>query len=306
MNQFDFSIIIPTYDRNEHLKLCLTAISNLDYDHNGFEVIVVNDGDSNPPQEVVASFKYQFDIKLLTQPHSGPAIARNKGGLQARGEYLAFTDDDCEPSPDWLTKLAARFAVRADRCIGGQTMNSQTHSLHSLASQALLQYLFSYYNAEPDQARFLTSNNLALPRKYFLEIGGFNPNFSLAAAEDRELCDRCLHLGYALSFAPEVLVYHNQDLTLHSFLKQHFNYGRGAHCFHKERARRTGTKLKLESPTFYLNLLCYPLSLKRSIRDLMIVTLLVLSQLSNAAGFLGQIVLENKSEKVNKSDYRCK
>lgn len=295
MSNLEFSIIIPTYKRNTLLNLCLRAIANLEFNLNVVEVIVVNDGCSTPPRDLITDFSDRLDISLLSQKHSGPAIARNTGAREAQGKYLAFIDDDCEPFPDWLSKLQARFNEKPDSCVGGQTINRQRSNICSTASNVLIHYLFSYYNREHEQARFLTSNNLAIPSECFHEIGGFNPGFSRAAAEDRELCDRCLHLGFPLTYAPEVKVYHNHDLRISSFIMQHFNYGRGAHRFHTIRARRSHTRVKLEPIDFYYRLLWYPFTIKTGRIAVLIALLIALTQVSNAIGFLSELFVREKT-----------
>jgi GT2 family glycosyltransferase len=77
--------------------------------------------------------------------------------------------------------------------------------------------VYAYYNDDPHQAHFFTTNNLALPAERFRAIGGFDTTFPLAASEDREFCDRWLHHGYQMTYSPEVVVYHAHVLTLRTF-----------------------------------------------------------------------------------------
>lgn len=281
-----FSVIIPTRNRPARLAECLAALARLHYPRDRFEVIVVDDGSETPPEAVVAAFGDRLDVKLLTELHAGPAAARNTGAAHAKGEFLAFTDDDCTPASDWLQTLAVRLAGMPDCAIGGRTVNALPDNLYSTASQMLVDYLYEYYNADPNQARFLTSNNLAVSAGLFQEMGGFETTFPLAAGEDRELCDRWLNHGLRMTYAPEALVYHAHTHTFHTFWKQHFNYGRGASCFHRLRARRGQGRVRLEPLSFYMNLLRHPLSRKQSWRAGLLAALLVVSQGANAAGFV--------------------
>jgi len=285
-----FSIIVPTFNRPGQLTTCLQALTRLDYPRARFEVIVVDDGSESPVEAAVSSFCNQLNITLITQPHSGPAIARNKGATHAKGELLALTDDDCIPIPDWLKALAMRFCETPDHMIGGRTLNVLPDNLYSTASHFIIGYLYSYYNAKSDQARFFTSNNLALTADRFHRIGGFNPSFPHAAAEDREFCDRWLRNGYRMTYAPEVLIYHAHRLTLHSFCRQQFNYGRGAFRFHQLRARRSLHHFRIEPLSFYVNMLRYPLSEIQGTKKLLFLALIVLSQGANAAGFLWEML----------------
>jgi GT2 family glycosyltransferase len=278
-----FSIIVPTYARPEKLTACLQSFVKLEYPRDRFQVIVVNDSTEISLVSTVAPFQDNLNLIVLTQPNSGPATARNTGAFAAEGKFLVFTDDDCTVAPDWLQILETRFAKTPDCLIGGRTVNALPDNIYSTASQQLIDYLYSYYNAIPDRAKFFTSNNFALPAEAFQKIGGFDTSFSLAAGEDREFCDRWLHSGYGAIYAPEVIVYHSHELTLHKFWKQQFNYGRGAFLFQQITAK-SAANTKLQHPSFYLNLLTYPFAHTRGIQKLLIAGLFLVSQVAIAAG----------------------
>jgi GT2 family glycosyltransferase len=182
--------------------------------------------------------------------------------------------------------LGLRFAKTPDCAIVGSTINALPENPFSTASQILLDYLYTYYNADCNQARFFASNNLAMPADRFRAVGGFNTTFPRAAAEDRELCDRWLLHGYRLIYAREVIVYHAHFLRLRTYLKQHFNYGHGAYNFHKLRMLRDQVRIGLEPLAFYLNLLRYPSLKSWSPRAALLTALLLVSQVANACGYL--------------------
>ena len=281
-----FSIIIPTYRRPWRLAGCLQSLTCLDYPRDCFEVIVVDDGSPTPPQTLAADFRECFDIMLIKQAHTGPAKARNTGAAQAKGEILAFTDDDCEPAADWLQTLAKRYTATPACAIGGRTLNKLPENPFSTASQMLIDYLYAYYNTDPLQACFFASNNLALPADRFQKVGGFDTTFPRAAGEDRELCDRWLNNGFRMIYASEVLVWHSHSLTCRNLWKQHFNYGCGAFFFQQARARSGRGRVRLEPLSFYLNLMCAPFKLAIGARAPLLAALLFLTQCANAAGYV--------------------
>jgi glycosyltransferase involved in cell wall biosynthesis len=280
-----FSIVIPTYNRPERLEKCLKSIDDLDYPRDRFEVIVVDDGSSTPLDPVVLPFKEGLNIQLIRQNNQGPATARNTGAFKAQGQVILFTDDDCQLDPKWLTNLAQPFEEQPDSLIGGQTVNQLSDNLYSQASQLLVDYLYSYYNADLQQASFFTSNNFGLSKARFCEIGGFDTTFPLAAGEDRELCDRWLHHDYQMVSVPEALVYHSHHLTLKSFWRQHFNYGRGAFHFRQVRARRDAAPVKVEPLNFYTDLLRYPFARSSNHLPILVMGLFLVSQVANTLGF---------------------
>jgi glycosyltransferase involved in cell wall biosynthesis len=279
-----FSIIVPTYDRPHQLAACLRALTNLDYPPEQFELIVVDDGSPEAPDAVAAPDRDRLNVTFLSQPRAGPASARNTGAAHAKGKYLAFTDDDCVPAADWLQRLAARFAIAPEQMVGGTTVNGVPGNLYSAASQLLIGYLYAHYNADSNQAVFLTSNNMAMAAALFRKVGGFDVTFPRAAGEDRELCDRWLRNKFGITFAPEAVVHHEHVMSFSQFCRQHFNYGRAAYHFHRKRRGGAG-RMKVEAPSFYWNLVGYPLSRERGFTAVRLSVLLFLSQAANALGF---------------------
>jgi len=280
-----FSIIVPTYNRPQQLAACLQSLYRMDYPRDRYEVIVVDDGGPASTGNESALFRDGFDLTLVTQSHAGPGAARNTGAARARGDFLAFTGDDCTPASDWLQALAARCAKAPNCAHGGKIANALTHNAYSVATHLLVDYMYSYYNADPDRARFFTPNNLVLPTQFFHQVGGFDPSFVSGAGEDRDFCDRWLRRGYCMVYAPEVVVYHAHALTLRTFWRLHCNYGRGSRRYRVKCAQRKGTDMELEPLRFYINLLRYPFSRPRLRKKLRLVGLLGVAQAANAAGF---------------------
>jgi GT2 family glycosyltransferase len=283
--QIDFSVIIPTRDRKPQLAACLEGIANLEYPRSKFEVTVVDDGSKTSVEPIIAPFLNRINLALRSQPHRGPASARNTGAEMARGRFLVFTDDDCAPAPDWLQALSERLCRAPDHAIGGRIINALTDNPYATASQMLVDYLYAYYNGEDSRTRFFTSNNLTLPADRFRAIGGYDPGFSFAAGEDRELCDRWLHHGYLMTYAPEVVVYHYHAMTLSSFCSQHFKYGRAAVRFRQTHESRGAGRVQVEPTSFYLEMLRCPFRCKPRQPPWVLASLLFLSQAANAAGF---------------------
>jgi GT2 family glycosyltransferase len=278
-----FSIIIPTWNRPRQLRACLLSLAKLEYPSDRFEVIVVDDGSDPPIGAPAESDRLGCSVIWLRQSNAGPAAARNAGAAKAQGWYLAFTDDDCAPAPDWLRRLACAFERSPLALVGGHTINALTDNLYATASQAIVQAAHESFLGGLSRLQFFASNNLALPADLFGTVGGFDPAFR--TSEDRDLCDRWTRIGYPLVYAPEAVIYHRHELTMAGFWRQHFNYGRGAYRFHQARARRGAGPFRPEI-SFYLNVFRYPFAGGGQGRRFSLALLFVLWQLANAAGFL--------------------
>ena len=279
-----FSIIIPTYSRSAELANCLEALACQRFAPGSFEVMVVNDGGPAPLDAVVQRFRDRLDIKLLAVSHGGPTAARNQGAESAAGKFLAFTDDDCRPAPDWLRSLSACCTALPDQMIGGRTLNALAANPYAATSQLIIDTAYERYNPPgAGAAHFFASNNMALMADRFRAIGGFNRNFT--TSEDRELCDRWLRSGYRLTYAPEATVYHARLLSFRGLWRQHFGYGRGAWLFHRMRARCGDGPLRPDWE-LYWRLAMAPFAEGSGKRSAMIAALMLTAQMANCAGFL--------------------
>jgi GT2 family glycosyltransferase len=279
------SVIIPTYNRPDRLARCLAGLCGVTVDRSDYEIIVVDDGGTSELDAVLRPYADRLDVHLVRQPNAGPAAARNRGAQHAAGHILAFTDDDCVPEPDWLTELLLCHDRHPDSLVGGRTVNALGSNLFAAASQDLVSYLYEYYEAKTGAPAFFTSNNMAVRRDMFLELGGFNTEFRLAAGEDRELSDRWLSTYGALRYTDRAIIRHYHHLNLRRFWRQHSNYGRGAYRFHELRAQRD-ERHGIEPLSFYLDLMLFPLRQRCSIpRALAGAALMAISQAANAAGY---------------------
>jgi len=284
------SVVVPTRNRPSELGRCLDALAEQDLPAERFEVIVVDDGSAEAPAALIDSFSARLPVILVTKPSSGPAAARNAGVQRAASPIVAFTDDDCRPETGWLRALAERIERDPDCLMGGRTLNALPENPYSEASQLLISYLYDYYNRDPERAFFLTSNNFAMRVDRFVAVGGFDERFPLAAGEDRDLCERWRQNGLRLVYAPQAVVRHAHELSLTSFCRQHFNYGRGAFHFHRLRAERTKERSPVEPARFYVDLVRYPVRHGGRHGPLLYAMLLGISQVANAAGFYAESI----------------
>jgi GT2 family glycosyltransferase len=279
------SVIVPTYRRPAALRECLRHLADQNFPRDGFEVLVVDDGSGEPPADVVAEIQSRLNVTLRVQSHAGPGAARNTGARYAAGKYLAFTDDDCAPMPDWLAGLSACWMENPAVGVGGHTVNLLSDNLRATASQVIVNLAYDFYNRAVQDAHFFASNNLALPAAGFREIGGFDESFRWS--EDRDICDRWRQAGYRLVFSRGSIVYHGHNLSWTGFCRQHFNYGRGAFRYHRARKRR-GTGRLRDDVRFHAELprrLVAVFTVIPLRRWLGLAALLALWQIANALGY---------------------
>jgi glycosyltransferase involved in cell wall biosynthesis len=264
--------VVPTRNRPGSLARCLAALERqrCTMEH---EIVVVDDGsaDARAVAETVAGSPRG---RLLRLEGIGPAAARNRGAGSARGALILFTDDDCEPDPDWLVRLTTALLAGADAA-SGRTVNGRQGDRLAEASQTIANYLmaWSLRTAGPP---FAASNNIACTAAALAAVP-FDERFPGAGGEDREWCARLAANGLSLVAEPTAIVVHRHKLDLRAFLRQHAAYGRGAFRF-----RRAGpTTGWSESPGFYAGLLRAGFE-----QGVEVGALVVLAQVATVAGFL--------------------
>jgi glycosyltransferase involved in cell wall biosynthesis len=285
-----FSVIVPAYDCPQPLRRCLEGLAALRFPPDRFEVIIADDGSPTPMEPLTLPFRDRLRLRVIRHANRGPAAARNRGAEHARGTYLAFIDSDCVPAPDWLTALERRFVRTPDHLICGGIVNALPANPFSAATQLIVTFVHGYHARQPTGERFFNSTNIAIPAKQFRDLGGFEE--SLRTAEDYDLCHRWQYAGHEMTHAPEVLVHHRHVLTLASFCRQHFQYGRGLFHCRLRIARRTGKPFRGERAGFYLRLLRFPLTQRQGFRGWLHALLIVLSQVVSAGGVLREALPE--------------
>jgi GT2 family glycosyltransferase len=273
----DASIVIPTRDRPASLARCLAALEKQSC-ADALEILVVDDGSADA-NAVGRAVETSPRARMLRNAGRGPAAARNHGAAAARGTAVLFVDDDCEPETRWAEHLVAALESGADAA-HGDTINGQRDNAFSEASQTIANFLESWPEDGRTEQAFATSNNLGCRAEVIRKIP-FDERFALAAAEDRDWCARLAAAGLELVSVPAAIVVHRHDLTFRRFVRQQFNYGRGAYLF-----RRTqGSALRLAPARFYAGLVRAGFE-----QGVLVGALVGLAQGITAAGYAGAAV----------------
>lgn len=240
------AVIVPTYNRASTLRLCLRALATQDYP-GPHVVIVVDDGSTDETPEIIAAFR---EVVYLRQANRGPAAARNRGVAEAspRGragvnaEIIAFTDDDCLPPPDWLSRLSDGYQRHPEIVGAGGYLAAPAELLrHNRLAQYERSVGRDEYGAGDQEVLggfdcpAGGTNNMSYRREVLLQAGGFDETFPFAAGEDADLKLRICQGGARLLYIP-VGVTHLQPYTHEAFRRQQLVRGRGV--IHFERKHR--------------------------------------------------------------------
>ncbi len=219
-----FSLIIATYNRKDLLLRCLAAAVAVD--HPDYEIIVVDDGSTDGS---LAAARERFpQVQYLSQSrNTGEPAARNRGWRAARGDIIAFTDDDCVVPPDWLQRHAQHYAEPRIAAAGGPQVCRAPNFLEQFDT---VRYGVKFQRLQTIQSirefEHLITGNLTVRRAVFERIGGFDERFATGC--DSDFVRRLSRAGYAFVRDPALAVEHLKVHTLPSYLRTRFHRGCGA------------------------------------------------------------------------------
>lgn len=287
------SVIVMTFNRPIALGRCLQSLASQSLDSREFEVLVLDVSDE-PANGIVAGFRGRLDVVHRRAPNLGVASNRNAGAAMAHGPVLAFLDDDCVASPDWLRTLVEAVERDPSTMVGCRTVLSRPDSATAAAGQVITEAVDAFFNPPDRPARFLPGLNFAISRDRYLALGGCDAAFGFLAAEDRDLVDRWLRSGGALRTCPGAEVVHEHRSSLRGFVRQYFNYGRGAWRYHRLRRKRGHGRMS-EDLGLHLGLptwLAGPLGRMTPTMRAKVLMLVGVWQAANLAGFCFQAAVE--------------
>lgn len=212
------SVIICTRNRAEDLARALATLSRVTPPPaSGVEIIVVDNASTDHTPQVVerARETMPFPLLLLREEARGLGAARNCGLRHASGSIIAFTDDDCIVSEDWLSRIVAHFAGEAPPgLLGGRVelFNDAHLPMTVLTSMTPIRLA-----AEEHPGGLLLGCNMAFHRRLLDRIGAFDPRFGagtpLIGAEDQDFIQRAQRAGFAVHYEPDVVLHHNHGRT---------------------------------------------------------------------------------------------
>ncbi len=217
------TIIVPTYNRSELFARALRGLLNQTANPTDYEIVVVDDGstDNTPAVADAAVASAGGRIRYFRQENKGPAAARNLGVLQARGQIVLFTGDDCLPDEGLIAEhLRAHDEAGDVGVLGLVTWHPEIEITPFMAYlETGPQFGFGQIANTEDVAiwHFYTSN-CSVQRHWIEQAGGFDEDFKYAAFEDMELAYRMKQRGLRIIYRPSAKTYHHHPTTFEQHL----------------------------------------------------------------------------------------
>ncbi|MCU0304924.1 MAG: glycosyltransferase [Thermoanaerobaculales bacterium] len=230
------SIVVPTFNRLADLRRVVAAVLDQAAQLGSpCELVVVDDGSIDGTGEWLEHGLEAGSATIIRQANAGPAVARNRGVAEARGEIVLFLGDDTVPQPGWLLEHLEthRLAARDLAVLGYTSFPAELDSpflrwINESGAQ------FGYRLIEDPTSvpfNFFYTSNVSLPRDRFQKLGGFREDFPAAAWEDIEFAYRAQRDGLGLRYNPRARTIHHHRIDLGSFCNRQRSSGRSAAIF---------------------------------------------------------------------------
>jgi GT2 family glycosyltransferase len=232
------SVLIATADRHELLAGCLKTLSASRF--SDAEVLVLDQSPSEPVlppgRQDGPSFRY------FRCARRGKSAALNLGLEKARAPWLAFTDDDCEVSADWLEVIDRAARETGTGCVLTGRVIAGRREGDSVIAPSLRENGLEATYTSPTFQDVLFGNNMAIPADLVRQVGRFDeslgPGTDAPAAEDNDLGYRLLRAGVPIRYLPTMVVTHRSWRKGVDQVKLFRSYGVGQGAFYGKHLHR--------------------------------------------------------------------
>ncbi|WP_119069690.1 glycosyltransferase family 2 protein [Aggregatilinea lenta] len=210
------SVVVCTYNRAALLAQALDTLCAQTLDPDLYEVLVIDNNSTDDTRATVE--RYAPRIRHVLETAQGLSHARNRGWREARGTYIAYTDDDCKLPPDWLANARRVIEDRAPAALGGPYFAfymspkpvwfKDSYASHDQGSEARA--------LGPDE--FLDGGNIFVRRDLLAALNGFDPGLGMAGGrvaygEETDLIKRLRAAD------PDALVWYDPALVVLHLVK---------------------------------------------------------------------------------------
>lgn len=218
-----FSVIVPVYNRVDEINDLLESLSAQTC--RDFEVIIVEDGSTEPCGDLVRSFAGKVDVRYFYKPNEGRSIARNYGIDRSSGDYLVFFDSDCVIPSDYFAILSAELDRQPLDCFGGPDAAHESFTpVQKAISFAMTSFLTTggIRGGKVQMEKFVPrSFNMGYSRKVYDTVGGFREMFS----EDIDMSTRIRQAGFSIGLIHPAHVFHKRRVDFARFWRQVYVFG---------------------------------------------------------------------------------
>ena len=211
------SIIVPVYNAEKTIKACIDSLLKQTYDN--YEIIAVDNNSKDETKGILQS--YNGKIRFLTEEKQGSFAARNTGVRNSEGEILAFIDADCIAENKWLEKLTEPIRVEAEVAAYGSSVDVQEtrwSRMEHLYEESIIEGF-----SKGNYIEMGDTKNLAITRRLFEDIGGFDESFEWSGDTDFGL--RIVEREYKIRLTEGAKVKHHFKATMGRIVRNKLRHG---------------------------------------------------------------------------------
>ena len=245
------SVVVCTYNREEHIENCIRSLLAQTFERNLFEIIIVDNASTDNTAAILERFSDEHFVRVIYESESGLSIARNRGWREAVGKYVSYLDDDAVAHEKWLEAACWAFDNLSPmpQCLTGKIALAPEVPLPEWITKDLQVCLgFLDFGNKPLQmhssSQQIIGANCHFTRSILEETGGFDENLGrkkklLLSGEETQLQRMIEFGGGATWFHPDVAVTHfvaKERLNSQWFYRRYF-WGGVSDVYTKRAAR---------------------------------------------------------------------
>jgi GT2 family glycosyltransferase len=241
------AVVIPTQGRLTALERTLSALADQESGEVEVELVLVCSGSGRERTAEVAALASTLGLsaEVLARPDGGAAGARNAGVGAAAAELILFLNDDTPPlSRDLVRAHAEAHAARPHPrrgVLGRVVWDPEVEATPVMRWMTRTGKMNDYSGLENGAPKpTLYAPNLSLPKAALIEVGGFDERFWRYGWAEHDLALRLHDRGFAITFAPELVVGHHHRYSLRESLRRMDSVGRGANLLNRVHRARDG------------------------------------------------------------------
>lgn len=233
------SVIVPTYNRQHILPMCLNSLVEQNYPKKDYEIIIVDNNSKDNTKEIVQKYIINYSdisIKYILEKRQGLVYARHAGAKHSKFDILSFTDDDGILCKNWLKEISNVFQINPEIvAVAGKIVIKWDKKPPDWVKpyEGLLGKLDYGDEIQYKKGLYINGGNYSIKKEILFKVGGFNPDQVggwLIGDGETGLNQKLWDSNYLIGWAPKAIMEHFQivekNATVQDIKRRYINNGR--------------------------------------------------------------------------------